>query len=126
VDQDLDILDREVQSRLCGECFGDVDGGEGGVEGEVKAVGVASLAVVESSELLCVAVDELYLKARVSFGFVGQAGVERHPVELFLEVLAEAALARLAKPRHLAEVDASRYEKVTKHGLDEELFERFM
>ena len=65
-------------------------------------------------------------RLKATTGFVGQAGVERHPVELFLEVLAEAALARLAKPRHLAEVDASRYEKVTKHGLDEELFEGFV
>ncbi len=33
-------------------------------------------------------------------------------------IVAEAALARLSKPRHLAEVDASRYGKVTNYGLD--------
>lgn len=65
-------------------------------------------------------------RPEVSFGTGCQAGVERHPVELSLEVLAEAALARLAEPGHLAEVDASGYEKITNHGLDEELFERFV
>ena len=65
-------------------------------------------------------------RPEVSFGTGCQAGVERHPVELSLEVLAEAALARLAEPGHLAEVDASGYGKITNHGLDEEMFERFV
>lgn len=65
-------------------------------------------------------------RPEVSFGTGCQAGVERHPVELPLEVMAEAALARLAEPRHLTEVDASQYGKVTNHGLDGEMFERFV
>ena len=65
-------------------------------------------------------------RPEVSFGTGCQAGVERHPVELSLEVLAEAALARLAEPGHLAEVDASGYGKITNHGLDEELLERLV
>ena len=65
-------------------------------------------------------------RPEVSFGTGCQAGVERHPVELSLEVLAEAALARLAEPRHPAEVDASGYGKEASHGLDEELFEGFV
>ena len=59
-------------------------------------------------------------------GSGGQACVEGHPVELPLEVLAEAALARLAEPSHLAEIYASCYGKITNHGLDEEMFERFV
>lgn len=62
----------------------------------------------------------------MSFGTGCQAGVERHPVELSLEVLSEATLARLAEPSHLAEIDASCYGKITNHGLDEEMFERFV
>lgn len=38
MDQELDILDREVQPRLDRESLGDVDGRERGVEGEIEAV----------------------------------------------------------------------------------------
>ena len=65
-------------------------------------------------------------RPEVSFGTGCQAGVERHPFELSLEVLAEAALARLPEPRHLTEVDASGYGKITNPGLDEELLERLV
>ena len=61
--EEFNRLDREVQSGLSCEGLGDVDGREGGVEGEVEAVFVACLAVGQSRELLAVS-EELYLEAR--------------------------------------------------------------
>ena len=57
MDQELDILNREVHPRLDGECLGDVDSRKRGVESEVEAVGVACLAVVQTGELLSIAVE---------------------------------------------------------------------
>ena len=130
--EEFNGLDREVQSRLLCEGLGDVDGSERGVEGEVEAVFVACLAVGQSRELLAVSVEELDLEAR-SVNRVDLLPVEGEVCReedlaglCLLEVLSKAALARVAIPRHLAEVDASGYGKEANHGLDEELFEGFV
>lgn len=57
--QELDILNREVQGCLPGDGLGQIDGGERGVECEVEAVSVASLAVSQAGELLPIAIQEL-------------------------------------------------------------------
>lgn len=48
-----------------------------------------------------------------------------HPVELLLEVLAEAALAGVSKAGHLHEIDAFWYAQVKNHCLDEESLKTF-
>ena len=134
--QELDILDGEVYARLLCDVLGQVDCGERGVEGEVEdlkaalgCVGRARPEVAQSWRLLSrlrdVARVEGY-RPEVAVSTGGQSRVEGHPVEPLLEVLPEAALARHAEPRHLAEVDASGYGKVADHGLGEERFERIV
>lgn len=64
MDEEFDIFDREVQPRLDRESLGDVDGRERGVEGEIEAVLVASLAVGQTGEMFSIAVEELDSEVR--------------------------------------------------------------
>jgi hypothetical protein len=51
--------------------------------------------------------------------------VVAHPVELLLEVLAEAALTGVSEAGHLHEIDAFWYAQVKNHCLDEESLKTF-
>ena len=51
--------------------------------------------------------------------------VVAHPVELFLKVLAEAALAGVSEAGHLHEIDAFWYAQIKNHCLDEECLKTF-
>ena len=68
--EELNGLDREVQSLLLGKGLGDVDGSEPGVEGEVEAVFVACLTVGQHRELLDVSeqiIDNLFKQLKQNF-----------------------------------------------------------